>query len=216
MGTSLPLQARPKGTWEPCPPPRWHFTAPSLCRQPEDPAGSGRPQAGRAGCPPEQAGPGPAPSPRGVSLPPDPLPGGLPPDPPHLGSIRGRPGTRGGRYRKQDPGWEHGPEEGERAARNPPTHPLGSAEPSGPGAAAPHALRSLAAQQCAHAAADGTAGGDRKLSAQCFLRDSVPSRSFHQSFLVLEALTWDLGRGTCFQSPLLEFTDFRCCSLLLI
>ncbi|CAM9492372.1 unnamed protein product [Rangifer tarandus platyrhynchus] len=39
-------------------------------------AGSGRPQAGRAGCPPQQAGPGPAPSPRGVSLPPAPLPGG--------------------------------------------------------------------------------------------------------------------------------------------
>ena len=119
LGTSLPLQARPEGTWAPCPPPRWHFTAPSLCRQPEDSAGSGRPQAGRAGCPPEQAGPGPAPSPRGVSLPPAPLPGGLPPDPPHLGSIRGRPGTRGGRHRKQDPGWEHGPEEGERPPGTP-------------------------------------------------------------------------------------------------
>lgn len=54
------------------------------------------------------------------------------------------------------------------------------------------------------------------LSAQCFLRGSFPSRSFHQSFPVLEALTRDLRRGAYLQSPLLEFTYFRWCSLLMM
>lgn len=201
------------------PPPNAHLPGGislPLCRQPEDSAESGRPQAGRTGCPPEQAGPGPAPSPRGVSLPPAPLPEDLPPDPPHLGSIRGRPGTRGGRYHKQDQCGGCGPEEGEGAASSPSPVRwalLNRAVPAPPPPThCAHSLHNSAPTRPQTELQMATVN----LSAQRFLRDSVPSRSFHQSFLVLEAQTWDPGRGAFLQSLLLEFTNFRCFCLLLI